>query len=399
MAEQIKYVSAENLGYYDGKIKAYIANADDAVKSNLEGQIEIVAGAVDTEVTRAKAAEATNAASAQAAQSAADKAQGEVDSLKAKVGEVPADQTVMGIITNIQENAYDDTEIKGLISDNADAIAAIEEDYLKAADKTELQGNIDTVSEGLAAVKEDVDAFFKDADMTENAKDTLKELQAYIASDETAASEMLASIQQNGKDIDAVEGRMDTAEGKITTAEGKISANEEAIAALQGADTAQIGRIEALEDAVGESGSVAQDIADAKQAAIDAAATDAAAKASAAETAAKGYADGLDEAMNARVQALEAVDHEHTNKALLDTYTQTEANLADAVAKKHEHANKAVLDGITAAQITAWDAAEAAAKAYADAEVAKDRARLDAVEEWQENMVEITKEEVDLLFA
>lgn len=40
-----------------------------------------------------------------------------------------------------------------------------------------------------------------------------------------------------------------------------------------------------------------------------------------------------------RISALEGKSHEHTNKALLDTYTQTEANLADAVAKKHEHAN------------------------------------------------------------
>ena len=40
-----------------------------------------------------------------------------------------------------------------------------------------------------------------------------------------------------------------------------------------------------------------------------------------------------------RIAALEADTHTHANKALLDTYTQTEANLADAVAKKHEHAN------------------------------------------------------------
>lgn len=56
-----------------------------------------------------------------------------------------------------------------------------------------------------------------------------------------------------------------------------------------------------------------------------------------------------------RIAALEADTHTHANKALLDTYTQTEANLADAVAKKHEHANKTVLDGITAEKVTAWD--------------------------------------------
>jgi len=38
--------------------------------------------------------------------------------------------------------------------------------------------------------------------------------------------------------------------------------------------------------------------------------------------------------------------HSHTNKSLLDTYTQTESDLADAVAKKHSHANKTELDKI-----------------------------------------------------
>jgi len=36
--------------------------------------------------------------------------------------------------------------------------------------------------------------------------------------------------------------------------------------------------------------------------------------------------------------------HTHSNKALLDTYTQTEADIADAISKEHEHANKALLD-------------------------------------------------------
>lgn len=44
-----------------------------------------------------------------------------------------------------------------------------------------------------------------------------------------------------------------------------------------------------------------------------------------------------------RIAALETDTHTHANKALLDTYTQTEVNLADAVAKKHSHANAAEL--------------------------------------------------------
>jgi hypothetical protein len=38
--------------------------------------------------------------------------------------------------------------------------------------------------------------------------------------------------------------------------------------------------------------------------------------------------------------------HSHSNKELLDTYTQTETDLADAVNKKHSHANKTLLDNL-----------------------------------------------------
>ena len=82
----------------------------------------------------------------------------------------------------------------------------------------------------------------------------------------------------------------------------------------------------------------------------------------AAEGNAKTYADGLNGAMDTRVAAVEGKAHEHSNKALLDTYSQTEENLADAVAKKHEHSNKTVLDGITSDKVTAWD--DAAGKAH-----------------------------------
>ena len=50
-----------------------------------------------------------------------------------------------------------------------------------------------------------------------------------------------------------------------------------------------------------------------------------------------------------------SIHHTHTNKELLDSYTQTDADLANAVEKVHEHGNKAVLDGITSAKVEAWD--------------------------------------------
>ena len=70
---------------------------------------------------------------------------------------------------------------------------------------------------------------------------------------------------------------------------------------------------------------------------------DAAGSAATAETNAKGYADGLNTAMDARVVALEAIDHDHTNKA--------------------------VLDGITSDKVANWDAAEKNAKDYADGQI------------------------------
>lgn len=83
------------------------------------------------------------------------------------------------------------------------------------------------------------------------------------------------------------------------------------------------------------------------------------------------YAKAADlTALAGRVTTLEGKAHTHSNKALLDTYTQTEANLADAVAKKHEHSNKAVLDGITAEKVTKWDEASAAIEGAVEAGIA-----------------------------
>lgn len=114
---------------------------------------------------------------------------------------------------------------------------------------------------------------------------------------------------------------------------------------------------------------------------------------------AKSYADGLNTAMDGRVDDLESASHTHTNKAELDkivdgdkkkwddhvanadihvtaeqktawdakqnalananvlsAITDTQVtNWDNAAAKAHEHANKTVLDGITEAKVKAWD--------------------------------------------
>lgn len=305
----------------------------------------------------------------------------------------------------------------------ANAIKAITDDYLVEADKTALQEAIDKVAEDLvaeaevaraaekvnadaiaaekeraeaaekvnadaiAAIKEDVDAFFLNADMTESAKDTLKELQEYIASDETGAAAMAASIKENADDIDALEGRMDTVEGAVATkaeqadleaeVERATKAEAQALTDAKAYTDAEVlkdrNRLDALEAKFDGEDSVADQIADAleeakgytdaevKKLAEGAVAANAEeiAKINDAETGilkqAKDYVDGKDSAMNARVEALEAIDHDHDNKD--------------------------VLDGITAEQVEAWDAAEQNAKDYVDGLNTAMDARVKVVEE------------------
>lgn len=61
---------------------------------------------------------------------------------------------------------------------------------------------------------------------------------------------------------------------------------------------------------------------------------------------------------HSQVSGNSTIHHTHANKELLDSYTQTEADLANAVAKVHEHGNKGVLDGITSDKVTSWDGKE-----------------------------------------
>ena len=68
----------------------------------------------------------------------------------------------------------------------------------------------------------------------------------------------------------------------------------------------------------------------------DAAAQDATDKANAAEQAAKEHATGLNTAMNTRVEALEAIDHDHTNKTQLDSYDKTQTELLAAAKAEAE---------------------------------------------------------------
>ena len=235
---------------------------------------------------------------------------------------------------NVAANGYDDTALAAKVDKNAEDISALQ------TKDGELVAKDEELAAAIAAVKEDVDAFFLDADMTASAKDTLKELQTYISEDETAASQMAASIK----------------------------ANSDAIGELETADAAQDEKIAALEAKFGgEEGTIEDLIADAKQTAIDTAAGDATTKANAAESNAKAYTDTEVGKDRARLDALEADTHTHANKAELDLIaTGDKAKWDAAAAKAHEHANADELNKIADGDVAKWNAAEGNAKTYAD---------------------------------
>lgn len=187
------------------------------------------AAAVVAEQQRAQQAEQANAAAAKAAQD-------DVDALETKVGEVPADKTVVQMITEAQTNAtYDDTALKN-------RVATIEGDYLKAADKTELQGKIDTAKATADDAKTKIDAFLDANAVKDDTINTLKEIQLYIQEHGTEAAGMVQNIAANAQAIKDEADRAKAAE----------KVNADAIAVLNGADT--------------EEGSVAKAVKEAKEA-------------------------------------------------------------------------------------------------------------------------------------
>lgn len=340
----------------------------------------------------------------------------------------------------------DKTELQGNIDTVAENVAAISGDYLKAADKTELQGKIDLkvaqadydakmeeVDGGIEGLQTQINTIMNNPD-TEGVINSINEFTQYVADHGTIADGFRADIDKNKEDIGALDtaykaadtilsGRLDDLEAIDHEAyvaadsalkselEGKIAlkadtsvveGHADAIEALQGEDTAIKGRLDAIEGQLGEGeGSVSDMIADAKQEVIDTAAADATFKANAAETAAKGHADSLNSAMNTRVEALEAIDHDHSNKAELDLIVSGDKAKWDAAAAKaHEHSNLTVLEGITAAKITEWDKVSGKAEQTAlQAEIDRATAAEQALGARIDEFVECSEEEINNLFV
>lgn len=437
--------------YADGLASNYdVAGAAATAEANAKAY-------ADAEVAKANAAAA--AAQAQADKGVADAAtadgkavaaQTAVDELAEYVGTIPEGATATDVIGYVQEKTAGIategamTELANRVGVVEGDVATIKGDYLKAADKTELEGKITAVqgavdaeksrAEGIeAGLRTDVDAikgdYLKAADKTElqgnidtvNAAverltngvsadevDGVNDLIQYVKDHGTEVTGMQGDIAQNASDIAGVAGRVETLEGEMDAVQGAVatkaeqSALDEAVEALEGADTAIKGRLDVIEGQLGDAGDVAQDIATAKQEAIDAAAADATAKDEALEakiTAAyKKYADDEDAKIELRVDALEADSATHalaSDLTALDGRVTTAEGEIDTLQSEMD-----AVEALAAANKTAHEANAAAIALKADATALTAVGdRVTAIETWHSNFVEVSEEEINALFA
>ena len=171
-----------------------------------------------------------------------------IDALSAKVGNVAEGQNLADIIKNIQENAYDDTQLQ-------EAIAALE---TNKADKTQVATDIADAVAAEATLREaadnalderldKVETFFEvaEGEKLDEALDTLKEIQTYVDTHGAAADQMVKDIAANTKAIEdeakarddadkEIDGRLDVIEAALGDGEGSVT--EQIAAAVEEAN-------------------------------------------------------------------------------------------------------------------------------------------------------------------
>ena len=379
----------------------YIALNDPKVAANAtvaaaaQSKADEAYGLAESKATMAE----VNAAIEGAGHAVKDDVDSAIDGINTKIGEVPSDSNVMAEIAKAQTAAtYNDEEVRGLISDNANDIKAISDDYLKAEDKTGLQNNIDGVSDRVSAIEGD---YLKSADKTElqgkidakvaqtdydtkmeeigddiddlqtqintimsnpdaeGAINSINEFTQYIADHGTIADGFRVDIDQNKTDIaaevkrageaeTALSGRLDALEGidhEAYVAADTALKNELNGVIAKKADTSAlesaVGTLEAADTEIKgrldtlEGKFTGEGSVEGQIAAAKQEAIDTAATdATNKANAAKTYADGLNSTMSARVDALELIDHDHANKAELDLIVSGDKAKWDDAANK-----------------------------------------------------------------
>lgn len=313
-----------------------------------------------------------------AAKKAGTDAQASVNTLSEKVGTVPDNKTVVQMISDAQTAAtYDDSTVKADIKTNKESIATLNTLVGDTAVATQISTAVTAAKTELKGGTSDTDASAtiagakKYADKLDTAMDArVDALEASIGEGGSVSAQITAEINKLDKADTAVDGKYVSAvsetDGIITVTRADLPDYSETYAAkkhthavadvtglqteldkvttLIGSDASKSVRTIANEELAAqlipenakESLNTLQEIAQWIQdhpddvTAIHAAIAALQTKVGDTSVAAQ---------IKAVTDPIAAKSHEHANKALLDTYTQTETNLADAVAKKHSHAN------------------------------------------------------------
>lgn len=370
-----KYLSIAGLEHYDDKIKKHISDADAATLQSAKDYADSLASNYDA---------AGSAASAESAAKA--HAESKVNELKTYVGTIPNGEDGNPIAASVV--AYVDKKTEGIATDAALSeltarvgqaetdIDNIEKDYLKAADKTELQGNIDAANAAAGAAQAQADKGVADAAAAKAAADaaqgTADAAVAAVATEESRAKGVEEGLEAR---LAAVEDdHLNAADKKAL--EDSIAANASAITALtDGFDAEKVDGVKDLikyvedhgpevtgmKEDIGENAAAIAAEAQTARAAEQANATAAAnAQAKAEEAVAaveteKGRAEGVEQGLDTRLQAVEA------------KFGEGDGNVEDMIATaKQEAIDAAALDATSKA-----NTAESNAKGYTDGEIDK----------------------------
>jgi hypothetical protein len=335
-----------------------------------------IATDLKAESDRAKAAEAANAA-------AAKKAQDEVDALETYVGTIPDGYTETNVVAYINKKAEEtltaanggsnesaasvkaaldayialnDPKVKA----NTDAIDAIEADYLVEADKTELDGKISANTTEIARVNAVLVAALENE---EAGLDSIKELASWIETHGEEAASYAAAIT-------ALEGKVGDKTVGTQISEAIAAENLSQYATVANLEVEK-GRIDGLVSKVDTGDQKVSEYVAAAVAALKIAdyakAADLLALADRVTTAEGKITtlEGNDADKETRIAAMEAkVSKWDAAEANAKAHAEAQAQAAETNAKAHSDSNLATAK-------TYSDNNLATAKAYTDTEVAK----------------------------
>lgn len=337
-----------------------------------------IAEELAAEKSRAEAAEQAAAAAAQAAQN-------DVDALETYVGTIPEGYTETNVIAYINKKAEETLNsanggssesaatVKAaldayiakndpLVKANTDAIDAIEADYLVEADKTELDGKISANTTEIARVNAVLVAALENE---EAGLDSIKELATWIEEHGEDAAGYAAAIT-------ALETKVDTGDMKVSeyVADAIADQNLSQYATVEALNTEK-GRIDGLVEKVDTGDQKVSEYVAAAVAALNIAdyakAADLLALAARVTTAEGKITtlEGNDANKETRIAAMEAkVTKWDAAEANAKAHAEAQAQAAEANAKSYSDSNLATAKSYS-------DSNLATAKSYTDAEVAK----------------------------